>query len=1077
MRRFLSGFVALSVVAGLSVAAGSTAQADPVSAGAFHPVPSTRVVDTRTGVGIPAGSLTSGADVAVVLGGLDNVPAVDGTSVVISITAMNPTVTGNLIAYAHGTTRPSVTTLNYAAGLSATNLAVVQLGGGKVDFYNAGAGSLPLAVDLVGYYTAGPAAAPGTFQATSPTRLLDTRTGVGSRGALAPSAVRRVQIAGSGPVPAGAVAVVVNLTSVKPAGAGTLAAYPSGETRSGGANVNFAAGQNVNGLSIVRIGSDGGINIQFIGTGSVDVVADVSGYILGGDVVDDGALVTGPARRVLDTRTSGGPPVTGVAVTANVATSEGTPPATLGSVLALITVIQPSGSGVVRAYAHGSGLPVATDISFHAGLSAANLAVIPVPADGRLDLTVVGAGTGNVVVDIVGSFLGDSADTMPPATVSGLSVTPSGAHTAVLSWTNPTTTDFTAVMVRRQVGAVAPSTPTAGTLVADVSASGYTDSGLTSDATYSYAVFAHDGWPNYATPVSGTVVTGPLTWTAKTIDPPGGDPVTISCLSRAFCMAADLNGAVLRYDGTNWHKTQVGPTGHTDDGDLQTIDCASTTFCMVLGRGAIAYRYNGVTWTRTSIPGAHLYMSVSCPASTFCAAIANDGYVSVYRSGAWTGPVHAFNGGDTAAVSCVSSSFCMATGETPAGHPQASRFDGVHWSTPSTPFAAPGYPESVSCTSPTFCAIAAGDRSINYDGHAWSAHRMPAGLGDYQWLSCVSATFCTAIDYGGRAARWDGSVWRLTGDIAPDRGLAGIGCATTTMCGAVDRTDRYYRWTGATWVPSIFDATRGGPSMTVSCPSVLFCMAGDHSGNAIRGNAGTWSAPVPVIPEWGGGFGDNQVSCASSTFCLASSSTHTYRFNGAAWSVVGVSMSSISCSTAGLCLGERYGQIYRLSGSAWIRIAAHGNDYDSWAISCAGPSFCLLVDGSGQVWRYNGVQLVAAGQVTSSYPSYAVACVSGTFCLIVATDGTYYAFRGVAVSARTSLLNNTFQSSSVTCASAEMCVAANSDGAVAVYDGTTWATQRVVDAVVDNVERVGGVSCPSVSFCVLTDGDQAYTGR
>ena len=76
-------------------------------------------------------------------------------------------------------------------------------------------------------------------------------------------------------------------------------------------------------------------------------------------------------------------------------------------------------------------------------------------------------------------------------------------------------------MIRRAVGPTPPATPTAGTLVVDKAAPGttHTDTGLSAGTQYSYALFAHDGVPNYAT--SATVSGG--TDTPDTT-PPG--PVT-----------------------------------------------------------------------------------------------------------------------------------------------------------------------------------------------------------------------------------------------------------------------------------------------------------------------------------------------------------------------------------------------------------------------------------------------------------------------------------------------------------------------------------------------------------------------
>jgi hypothetical protein len=64
-------------------------------------------------------------------------------------------------------------------------------------------------------------------------------------------------------------------------------------------------------------------------------------------------------------------------------------------------------------------------------------------------------------------------------------------------------------MIRRAAGPTPPGSPTDGTLVTDMAkpATSFSDTALTSGTQYSYAPFAHDGTPLYATAATTTATT------------------------------------------------------------------------------------------------------------------------------------------------------------------------------------------------------------------------------------------------------------------------------------------------------------------------------------------------------------------------------------------------------------------------------------------------------------------------------------------------------------------------------------------------------------------------------------------
>ena len=86
-------------------------------------------------------------------------------------------------------------------------------------------------------------------------------------------------------------------------------------------------------------------------------------------------------------------------------------------------------------------------------------------------------------------------DTQPPSPVTNLTL--SRTSTSMnLSWTNPSTPDFSGTMIRVKVGSP-PSGPTDGALVVDQcntpgTSDNFTHAGINKGIMYCYAAFAHD---------------------------------------------------------------------------------------------------------------------------------------------------------------------------------------------------------------------------------------------------------------------------------------------------------------------------------------------------------------------------------------------------------------------------------------------------------------------------------------------------------------------------------------------------------------------------------------------------------
>jgi hypothetical protein len=265
---------------------------------AYTPLVPTRILDTRTGLGVPtAGAVPAGATITVPVAGHAGVPSVGVGAVVFNLTATQPSRTTYITAFPAGTTRPTASNLNVTAGVTAPNLVVAKLGtGGLIALYNH-AGSVHLIADVVGWFSDQP-----DFTALAPARVLDTRTGLGAP--KAPVGAGRtidVQFVGRGGVPpSGAAAVVFNLTGTQPTASTYVAAYPTGEPRPVASNLNLVSGQTAPNLVIAKLGASGRVSL-FNKSGATHLLADVLGWFTIGS--DYSGVI--PAR-VLDTRTGVG---------------------------------------------------------------------------------------------------------------------------------------------------------------------------------------------------------------------------------------------------------------------------------------------------------------------------------------------------------------------------------------------------------------------------------------------------------------------------------------------------------------------------------------------------------------------------------------------------------------------------------------------------------------------------------------------------------------------------------------------------------------------------------------------------
>ncbi|MBM0255725.1 hypothetical protein [Micromonospora sp. 4G55] len=248
--------------------------------GQFHPVKPTRLVDTRTtGTAIPAGAVRRFF--------VDFGPELSGRAgaLVLNITAVAPEKSGFLTAWSGSGDVPSASTVNYGAGRVVPNLAVVQsnfhcdcgttYGVNTFSLYSSQ--KAHVVVDLVGVMDQALTPNGLRFTPTSPTRIVDSRSGLGTAGALGPNVTRTVT-APPALVTDATQALAMNVTAVAPTNATVLTVWPAGAglSKPTASNLNPAAGQTVSNAAISGIGPADAFHAHNL-AGTTHLVADVVG--------------------------------------------------------------------------------------------------------------------------------------------------------------------------------------------------------------------------------------------------------------------------------------------------------------------------------------------------------------------------------------------------------------------------------------------------------------------------------------------------------------------------------------------------------------------------------------------------------------------------------------------------------------------------------------------------------------------------------------------------------------------------------------------------------------------------------
>ena len=384
----------------------------PPVRGEFYPTNPTRILDTRTGLGITGGPVKTGdgrnSDPHPVkrravgtahelkVTGKFGIPDAGVSAVLLNVTAVDapgdgflsltpkPPRTGNIFDDQAGfDDLPNTSNINVDGRDATPNMVLARVGaGGKIRIYNSN-GPTHVIADVAGWFgTDGRHNDGAGFEGVVPERLMDSRTGLGGpQRRFGAWETRYLKVAGVAGVPANAESVVVNITTDAPSAVGNyITAYPKGQPMPEASNVNGRVNRARSNMAVVKVGADGHIAITSA-VASANVIVDVFGSF-----GPYGKAVTSvsPVRSV-DTRSGAGTAKiklrAGETRTVQLAGRTGVPAYATAVVVNILSAESNSG-GYFTAFPSDADLPSVSNVNFNTHQNVPNLAMLKLGPDG-----------------------------------------------------------------------------------------------------------------------------------------------------------------------------------------------------------------------------------------------------------------------------------------------------------------------------------------------------------------------------------------------------------------------------------------------------------------------------------------------------------------------------------------------------------------------------------------------------------------------------------------------------------------------------------------------------------------------
>src|ERR1700733_9210980 len=241
----------------------------------------------------------------------------------------------------------------------------------------------------------------------------------------------------------------------------------------------------------------------------------------------------------------------------------------------------------------------------------------------------------------------------------------------------------------------------------------------------------------------------------------GGDLAAVSCATPKFCIAVDRHGSGLRFNGRSWGAPRQIEPARSGIG-LTGVSCPTASFCAAVDQAGAAVFFNGHRWSRPVVIDnayimagevAHLPLTaVSCVSPHFCVAtdegspLTSNGDAVMFSGTDPSAAVTLPTAQDLESVSCVSAMFCVAISSFYPGYYQIWRHD--RWAAPRR-IGRDDLWRSVSCVTSSYCVASDYNGDVTtFNGRTWSRPRLVdpgPTTSSYTSVSCASRRGCMIV--------------------------------------------------------------------------------------------------------------------------------------------------------------------------------------------------------------------------------------------------------------------------------------------------------------------------------------------